>query len=510
MQVKKFEAKSMKEALQMIKQELGPEAIILQAKSRKSGFGLVGGESVEVTAAISEKALTRRQVAESHLPEQVRGNFRGRSATHQRQFIDDVFDKIQTEADSGAVIRTSSPAPTGPVRGRSPASTRYIDIADEAQPAARSNRVGGRTVDDLLDEVNKGSAVLDDAANGVKPQLAPESGRVSSKIKGLSAQAAQSLATFLKKQMEEEPAVWSGRQDEVLSLKNEVEGLRKMLAEGKVVASTFPGSDYGLPYELSAAFERLQQAGIDTRYIAEILDRAHKELTPMEKKKKSLVDAWVARFILAQVNISRGWDATKATVHFFVGPNGQGKTSTIVKLASHLVLQEKKRIAIFSTDTMKVGAADQLRIYANILGVPFEVIRGHYDYQTLPTKHRDKDMILVDMPGFSLRDMAEIDQIKNLLPPAHFSRQTHLVLSCTLRDLDAYELCHRYQVAKFDDVVATKLDESFNHGILYNIQRRTERPLFAFGIGPKIPEDIEMATRERVLDLIFKISKNSR
>jgi flagellar biosynthesis protein FlhF len=114
------------------------------------------------------------------------------------------------------------------------------------------------------------------------------------------------------------------------------------------------------------------------------------------------------------------------------------------------------------------------------------------------------------VPGFALKEVSEIDQIRNLLPPPSFQRHTHLVLSCNHRDLDAYEMMQRYQITKFDDLIVTKLDESFTHGLIYNLQRRTEKPLFAFGIGPKIPEDIEMATRERVVDLIFKISKMTK
>jgi flagellar biosynthesis protein FlhF len=76
-----------------------------------------------------------------------------------------------------------------------------------------------------------------------------------------------------------------------------------------------------------------------------------------------------------------------------------------------------------------------------------------------------------------------------------------------MKELDAYEACHRYRVVNFDDIIATRLDESSNHGFLYNIQRKTDKPLYAFGLGAKIPEDIELATRERVLDLIYKITK---
>jgi flagellar biosynthesis protein FlhF len=82
-----------------------------------------------------------------------------------------------------------------------------------------------------------------------------------------------------------------------------------------------------------------------------------------------------------------------------------------------------------------------------------------------------------------------------------------LVLNCAGKDIDAYEFAQRYNATQFNDILVSKIDESFGHGLLYNIQRKTNKPLYAFGIGPKIPEDIELATRERVLDLIYKITK---
>src|SRR5438067_5576356 len=100
MQVKKFEAKTMKEALQMVKQELGPEAIILSAKDNKKSFGLAGKGSIEVTAAISEKSLQNKQYAESHLPEQSRERYRANSAKNQRNFIENTVNRYQQRRPS--------------------------------------------------------------------------------------------------------------------------------------------------------------------------------------------------------------------------------------------------------------------------------------------------------------------------------------------------------------------------------------------------------------------------
>src|SRR6202522_439111 len=90
MQVKKFEAKTMKEALELVKVHLGPEAIILSAKDSHRGFGLMGERSVEVTAAVSEETLRKKKVAESKLREDLRERFQQIPAARQKQFINRV------------------------------------------------------------------------------------------------------------------------------------------------------------------------------------------------------------------------------------------------------------------------------------------------------------------------------------------------------------------------------------------------------------------------------------
>jgi len=501
MQVKKFEAKTMKEALQLVKQELGPEAIILSAKDNKKSFGLAGRGSIEITAAISEKSLQKRQYAESHLADNAKDRFRSQSAKNQKAFIDNSMVKFQqrrTAADGSAPIpgrRASVPDSSnglGAIARRPVTNRRYIDIDDEdgpsMQPSVQTQAlvhdqpVKGRRVDDVLEEFGKtGKYVLEDSANRAMAR------------------------------------VDAHQNQEVVSLRQEVDALRDILSQfqrsgGKNPVTQHPGADYGLPFELSSNFEKLQNAGVDTRYIVEILEKANDELTPLEKKKKSLVDAWVARYILSHTHVSSAWlkPGQPGQVHLFVGPSGHGKTSAVVKMASQLVLQDKKKIAIFTCDTFKVGAADQLKIYSQILNLPFETIKHTIEFSALLKKYSDFDAILVDYPGFSLKDIQEIDQIRALIPQREIPKMTHLILSCASKDLDAYETCHRYQITHFDDIIVTKIDESFAHGFLYNIQRKTEKPLYAFCIGQKIPEDIEFATRERVLDLIYKITKNNK
>lgn len=463
MQVKKFEAETMQDALNLVKQELGPDAIILNAKDNKKNYGIAGKKSIEVTAAISGKAMAKRQFTEERLGSDARERFRTGTAKNQKAFIEKTINKY-------------SGKPGGMIGGAS--SMRYIDIQDDGpKPEVENKRV-----EQVIDKITKQSEVAN---------MAP-----------------------VEKTLESVPPMpVSTNSSDVISLKKEVETLRGLLSDlqeknTRQPVTQHPGAEFGLPFELSHSFERLMDAGIDNRFIVEILCKADSELTGLEKKKRSLVDGWVARYIMSQTSVGSGWGLNEHKIHCFVGPRGHGKTSSLIKMASHLVLNEKKKVAIFTADLYKVGSAEQLKIYSKILNVPFETIKHSVEIAKLAHKYEEYDAILIDFPGFAMKEITEIDQLRSLLPHRDLDAAVHLVISCTSRDTDAYEICHRYQVTHYDDFVITRLDESATHGIIYNVQRKTEKPLYAFGVGSVIPEDIELATRERVLDMIYRLTKN--
>src|SRR3954463_13587335 len=93
MQVKKFEAPTIQEALDTIKRELGPEAIILQTKQNKRGFGLMSKGSVEVTAAVSDRSLHKKHFAEKRMPEKTQGAMQAATAERQANHYDAAIDR---------------------------------------------------------------------------------------------------------------------------------------------------------------------------------------------------------------------------------------------------------------------------------------------------------------------------------------------------------------------------------------------------------------------------------
>ncbi|MBX2987598.1 MAG: flagellar biosynthesis protein FlhF [Bdellovibrionaceae bacterium] len=454
MQVKKFEARTMKEALEMVKSQLGPDAIILSARDNQRSFGLVGEGSVEITAAVSDETLQKKKFAESRLRGQDLEKFSRSPARTQKQLINQMVTKYSERTQPRPVT-----------------TRRYADIDDEAHAGDPRARIGA--------------------------PVAVENARVPAPVAAAPAPVAVVRAPL------QEP-------EEIKTLKSEIATLREIIAQFQNVpqgmVGTHPGADFGIPFDLSFMFERLTSVGVDATITAEILTKAQESIPALKMKNRHLVEGWVARHLLETTPVTGR--SVPGKVHVFLGPAGSGKTTSMVKMASHLVVNEKKKVALLTTDTYKVGAADQMRIYAQILNVPFAVVRGAGDWNNLMRYLSSVDVVLVDMPGLSLKNQEEIEALRALMPPALLNPRLHFVGSCVSKDGDLTEAGRRYSVLGFDDAIFTGLDESVQHGTIYNFVRRFSVPLHAFSVGSRVPEDFEPATRERVLDLLFKITRN--
>ncbi|RME14592.1 MAG: hypothetical protein D6797_08470 [Bdellovibrio sp.] len=212
----------------------------------------------------------------------------------------------------------------------------------------------------------------------------------------------------------------------------------------------------------------------------------------------------MVKYFLQNIKVVSDW--SKGRYHVFVGITGQGKSSSLVKLASHLVIKEKKKIAIVSCDTYKVGASEQLKIFSQILNVPFACIKSASQWSALEQKLKHYDRVLVDLPGKSLKTPSEVDLLFRFIPP-FASKSVHYVQSILSKDQEAFEVARRFQQIGFHDVIFTHLDEAHHFGLLYNFQKEFGVPLHSFGTGSKVPEDYEPATKERVVDLIFKLTE---
>jgi flagellar biosynthesis protein FlhF len=532
MQVKKFEAKSMKEALELVKIHLGPEAIILSAKDTHRGFGLLGEKSVEVTAAVSEETLRKKKVAESKLREDLRERYQQIPASKQKEFINKVHHNRYEErremamAGSGGSesavernrIRNAIPGgPPMPAEERAQLKgLRYADIGDEQYQQQSQQQQYRQQYQQQQQQAQEPVAPMGargrervrraaEAARAASADIFQERHRPPTIMETRKAQA--------QAQQPQPPGpVAPSRSSDVAALESQVRELKAIVERFQNVPqfpmNTHPGAEQGLPYELSNIYQKLCNQGLQPGYVTNILKTAQREMDADTIRRPAMVDAWAVRHMLNVVEVSP--NPLQGRYHVFMGSAGQGKTSSLVKFASHLVLKEKRTIAILSLDNIKVGAAEQLRIFAQILNVPFAIVRGPEEWKVAEQKLGRVQHVLVDAPGLSLQSMEEAEWLKRMLPPAEFNRTLHYVQSATARDEDAIDLASRYQMIGIHDVIFTKLDETARHGVVVNFQQATGAPIHSFGTGTRIPEDYELASKERIVDFIFKLTRFNR
>jgi flagellar biosynthesis protein FlhF len=175
-----------------------------------------------------------------------------------------------------------------------------------------------------------------------------------------------------------------------------------------------------------------------------------------------------------------------------VGPTGVGKTTTLAKLAARFSIEQNKRVALVTADTFRIGAVEQLRTYARIMGVPLEIALSPDEVKIGVEKHSDCDVILIDTVGRSPRHSEHLRELKTFLDPIG-SAETYLVIAASLAADVQREVIETFSVFSPCRLVVTKLDEAPNSGCLVNLPFVSGLGIACITAGQNVPQDIEFA-----------------
>ena len=184
----------------------------------------------------------------------------------------------------------------------------------------------------------------------------------------------------------------------------------------------------------------------------------------------------------------------------FIGPTGVGKTTAIAKIAARCVLRYgRDQLALLTTDTFRIGAQEQLKVYAKIIGVPVVTLRDSDDLSTKLNSMKDRRVILLDTAGVSQRDTQMLEQAKLLLEGAP-SLKRILVMSSTtdLRTQEDVILMHQMATQNEGQkaligAIITKTDEAAQIGTVLDCLIRHKLPLLFLANGQRVPEDLSQA-----------------
>ncbi len=186
-----------------------------------------------------------------------------------------------------------------------------------------------------------------------------------------------------------------------------------------------------------------------------------------------------------------------------VGPTGVGKTTTTAKLAAMYALSKGNKVALITMDIFRVGAVEQLKTYTRIMGIPLEVASTPKELERSVERHSDCDLILIDTAGRSHKDSEKLEEMKDFLESSIHS-DIYLCLSATTKDKELEEILNRFSIFPISKVVFTKLDESESIGCIINLLLKANLQIAYFTTGQRVPEDIEVATPEKLAELILK------
>lgn len=191
---------------------------------------------------------------------------------------------------------------------------------------------------------------------------------------------------------------------------------------------------------------------------------------------------------------------TKRTRYiFFIGPTGVGKTTTIAKIASVMKLAKKSKVALITSDTYRIAAVEQLKIYSNILGIPLKVVYAAEEMEKVREELRGFDLVLVDTAGRSHNNQGQKEDLNNILKTVPDSdKEIFLVLSATTKYKDLVKIANTYsEICKYN-LIFTKLDETDTIGNIFNMHILTGAPLSYTTCGQNVPNDIGKIDAQKI------------
>lgn len=425
MKLKRFEALSLQEALQAVKAELGPEAVIVSSRRIQKGgglFGLLSQSVIEVTAAVDRTAQAE-------------------------------------ETPSARVDRSL----------QSLLAKRFVPDVPVRQPVPPKT-------DSSFSEALQVATVLDPVTHHLQEMR-------------------QEIQRLREEQHDPERVLGSLRQ--------ELEGLR--IVVGQVLESQMDKRVEGLPGDVMDVYQTLVSQGVNpqtahqlVRGVVETLGTAG--VGNREALKSLLWERMEEAVAVSGPAVSKHYGRK---IMMLVGPTGVGKTTTIAKLAGLARQQdEHRRTVLITLDTYRVAAVEQLRVFAKILKIPLEVAVSHKDFMECMGRHQNADLLLIDTAGRSPKDQAGYDELL-AITRGQMHVETHLVLAAPMAESVQMDTIRRYQSVPIHKLMITKLDEVSMGGGLYNVLSQTGLPVSYLSAGQRVPEDLEIATRTRLVELAW-------
>lgn len=187
----------------------------------------------------------------------------------------------------------------------------------------------------------------------------------------------------------------------------------------------------------------------------------------------------------------------------FLGTTGVGKTTTIAKLSSEIIMNKNKKVGFISADTYRIAAVEQLKVYAEILGSQVEVVYKPSDVKEKVDRLKIvNDYIFFDTAGRSHKNEKNMEEIQELLKEID-NPEIYLVISSTSNFDDIENIINAYSKFSKFNIIFTKIDETDTIGTILNIAYKTKNKIAYVTVGQNVPSDIEKFSGEKIAKVLL-------
>jgi flagellar biosynthesis protein FlhF len=501
----KFIAANTAEALQLIRNEMGPDAMVLSTKDTSQGV-----EIIAITSQDLSNLSARSEALDPSFGEADAFSERSLVRSGMQAKFDNAIARRAPEPETKVI----PPVPPGTLR-RNPARAgsrveRSIRApgAEAFLPTSFNNaeRIARGDINVINPSNNDSIFSASLAANNRAAQETKAAHEVAAlnALRNAAQSASQAQRTFAPSNFinptasttsANAPAVPSvpaaaDNSPKVEKLLSEISEVKQLLQSH--VAGSFWGNIQQGNSQITEVVKHLLNSGFSPKLCAEISQNLPENLSLAHLIKNAREQ------VKCMIKTSHAFDTfDRGGVFAFIGPTGVGKTTTVAKIAARCVLRYgRNQVALLTTDTYRIGAQEQLKTFAKILGLSVTAVRDSEDLAAKIKDFSNRKIILLDTAGVSQRDTLMVEQA-SLLEHGSSKARRILVMSSTTDLRTQEEVINLHNQAmqnthgeKLDSVILTKIDEAAHLAPVIDSVIRHDLSILFVSNGQRVPEDL--------------------
>ncbi len=282
---------------------------------------------------------------------------------------------------------------------------------------------------------------------------------------------------------------------EVLKIKSEINDLKEILK-------------YKFSSSLNENFSKVYKVLIDSGLSEKQSLKLISDVSSSDPNM-SIDDALnaIRNIFLSEIKINSTIRNKEKQVISFVGVTGSGKTLTLIKLAIISKLIWSKKVMIISSDTKKIGGADQLETYAAISSIPFKKVDSPKEIKKIVTDNEEFDIIFLDTSGLNQKNQKDLFEVMDFVKAAK-SNRVILVQNSATNQKTMRDIIEKFIPLGITDLILSKVDEAESIGEVLSIIMEYKIPLSFLTYGQSVPDDIAPISKNKLGQFAIQNPKN--